>query len=88
MSYFLGYFEELKFAKRTFKQNLRTRQISASFPCDSSVYHGNVKCVQKAPGEGGHFPLRLSHDSLRETKITPVDVGHVSARALLGQIFH
>ena len=44
--------------------------------------------AQKTPGEGGHFPLRLSHDSLRETKITPVDVDHVSARALVGQIFH
>ena len=27
----LGNFEELKFAKRIFKQDLRTRQISASF---------------------------------------------------------
>ena len=44
--------------------------------------------AQKTPGEGGHFPLRFSHDSLRETKITPVDVDHVSAKALLGQIFH
>ena len=55
LSYFLGYFEELKFAKRTFKQNLRTRQISASFPGDSSVYHGNVKCWLKRPGGGWAF---------------------------------
>ena len=56
LSYFLGYFEELKFAKRTFKQNLRTRQISASFPCDSSVYHGNVNCWLKRPlGRVGIF---------------------------------
>ena len=48
----LGNFEELKFAKRIFKQDLRTRKISASFV-------ENAAASEQGLWEGSEFSTSL-----------------------------
>ena len=72
----LGNSEELKFAKRIFKQDLRTRQISASFVenaavSDQGLWERALSVSVKDSGKGRSFLLRFSHDHLRGAKITP-----------------
>ena len=81
----LGNSEELKFAKRIFKQDLRTRQISASFVenaavSDQGLWERALSVSVKDSGKGRSFLLRFPHDPLRRTKITPIDLDYVSRR--------
>lgn len=79
----LGNFEELQFAKRIFKQDLRTRQISASFVENAAASDEGLwerALGVKDSGKGRSFLLRFSHDPLRGTKLTPIDLDYVSRR--------
>ena len=81
----LGNSEELKFAKRIFKQDLRTRQISASFVenaavSDQGLWERALSVSVKDSGKGRSFLLRFSHDHLLGAKITPIDLDYVSRR--------
>ena len=81
----LGNFEELKFAKRIFKQDLRTRQISSSFvenavASNQGLWERALSVGVKDSGKGRSFLLRFSHDPLRGAKITPIDLDYVSRR--------
>ena len=81
----LGKFEELKFAKNIFEEDLRTRQISALFvenvaASDQGLWERTLSVSVKDSGKGRSFLLRLPHDPLRRTKITPIDLDYVSRR--------
>ena len=81
----LGNFEELKFAKNVFEQDLRTRQISALFvenaaASDQGLWERALSVGVKDFGKGRSFPLRFPHDPLRGTKITPIDPDYTSRR--------
>ena len=81
----LGKFEELKFAKNIFEQDLRTRQISALFvenvaASDQGLWERTLSVSVKDSGKGRSFLLRFPHDPLRRTKITPIDLDYVSRR--------
>ena len=79
----LGNFEELKFAKNIFEQDLRTRQISALFvenvaASDQGLWERTLSVSVKDSWKGRSFLLRFPHDPLRRTKITPIDLDYVS----------
>ena len=81
----LGNFEELKFAKNILEQDLRTRQISALFvenaaASDQGLWERTSSVGVKDSGKGRSFLLLFSHDPLRGTKITPIDLDYVSRR--------
>ena len=81
----LGNFEELKFAKNIFEQDLRTRQISAlleenAAASDQGIWERTLSVGVKDSGRARSFLLRFPHHPLRGTKITPIDFDYVSRR--------